>query len=334
MKYKKEFEIKGIVSIMFVSIKNYEGKFSGAVMIFDKSHRKYNQLSQRMLKRVTLHMGSILNTVTYAKYRAKQLDERNLHESAQYLNIINSRTRDLENTLKRIRLDNSYEKYRLFLNIEDIKDFTAFTRKYLFTLFKGDTFVITKYDEVIEEEIKEIHSNNEFISTKHSLNQVLAAQKNKMNQMKDIIYHKKIEHNIFVKIPKQQFHDVLSNVINNAIKYGKIGTQIKIWDEFISPYYYNIYIKNIGYPIEPMEKERIFEKGVRGCVIKTNLYNNDDFEESASENKGLGLFFVKGIMTKGLKGNIKLYDSLPIGKTGYSENIFVIKIPIKMIKEQ
>ncbi len=334
MKYKKEFERKGIISIMFVSIKNYEGKFSGVVMIFDKSHRKYNQLSKRMLKRVTLHMGSILNTVTYAKYRAKQLDERNLHESAQYLNIINSRARDLENTLKRIYLNNSYEKYRLFLNIEDIKDFTAYTRKYLFTLFKGDKFVLTKYDEVMEEEIKEIHNNKEFISTKHSLNQVLAAQKNKMNLIKDIIYHKKIEHNIYVKIPKQQFHDVLSNIINNAIKYGKIGTQIKIWDELIPPYYYNIYVKNIGYPIEPIEKERIFDKGVRGSVIKTNLQDNENFEETASENKGLGLFFVKGIMKKGLRGNIKLYDSIPIGKTGYSENIFVIKIPIKMIKEQ
>jgi len=334
MKYKKEFEKKGIVSIMFVTIKNYEGDFSGSVMLFDKLKRNYNQLSQNMLQKVTLNMGSILNTVTYAKYRAKQLDERNLHESAQYLNIINSRVRDLENRLKKLYINNSYEKYRLFLNIEDIKDFTAFTRKYLFTLFKGDTFVITKYDEVIEEEIKEIHSNTEFISTKHSLNQVLAAQKNKMNQMKDIIYHKKIEHNVFVKIPKQQFHDILSNVINNAIKYGKVGTQIKIWDELISPYYYNIYVKNIGYPIDPIEKERIFEKGVRGCILKTTLHNNENFEETASENKGLGLFFVKGIMTKGLKGNIKLHESLPIGQTGYSENIFVIKIPVKMIKEQ
>ena len=333
MKYKKEFEKKGIVSIMFVAIKNYEGKFSGAVMIFDRSYRRYNELSQRMLKRVTLHMGSILNTVTYAKYRAKQLDERNLHESAQYLNIINSRVRDLENTLKSLHLNNSYEKYRLFLNIEDIKDFTAYTRKYLFTLFKGDTFVVTKYDEVLEEEIKEIHNNSEFISTKHSLNQVLAAQKNKMNQIKDIIYHKDIKYNIFVKIPKQQFHDILSNVINNAIKYGKVGTQIKIWDEYNTPYYYNIYVKNIGYSIESIEKERIFEKGVRGCVTKTKLNDNENFEETAFENKGLGLYFVKSIMSKGLQGNIKLHDTLPIGDTGFSENIFVIKIPIRMIKE-
>jgi len=333
MKYKKEFEEKEIVSLMFVPIKNYEGKFSGAVMIFDKSYRKYNELSQRMLKRVTLHMGSILNTVSYAKYRAQQLDERNLHESAQYLNIINSRVRDLENTLKGLYLHNSYERHRLFLNIEDIKDFTAYTRKYLFTLFKGDTFVVTKYDEVLEEEIKEIHNNSEFISTKNSLNQVLAAQKNKMNQMKDIIYHKDIKYNIFVKIPKQQFHDILSNIINNAIKYGKPGTQIKIWDEYNSPYYYNIYVKNIGYPIESIEKERIFEKGVRGCVTKTKLNDNENFEETAFENKGLGLYFVKSIISKGLQGNIKLHETLPIGDTGFSENIFVIKIPIKMIKE-
>jgi signal transduction histidine kinase len=334
MKYKKEFERKGIVSIMFVTIKNYEGDFSGAVMLFDKQKRNYNLLSQNMLKKVTLNMGSILNTVTYAKYRAKQLDERNLHESAQYLNIINSRARDLENRLKKLYINNSYEKYRLFLNIEDIKDFTAFTRKYLFTLFKGDSFVVTKYDEVIEEEILEIHKNSRYVSIRNSLNQVLAAQKNMMNLIKDIVYIKNIQYDVSIKIPKQQFHDVLNNVINNAIKYGKIGTQIKIWDELNRPYFYNIYIKNIGYPIEDIERERIFEKGVRGYVTKTKLSDNESFEERASENKGLGLYYVKNIMSKGLKGNVKLHKSSPIGKTGFSENIFVIKIPFKMLKER
>ena len=333
MKYKKEFERKGIVSIMFVPIQNYEGRFSGTVMIFDKSHRRYTQFSQRMLKRVTLHMGSILNTVTYAKYRAQQLDERNLHESAQYLNIINSRARDLEKVLKKTYLRDSYDKYRLFLNIEDIKDFTAFTRKYLFTLFKGGEFVVTKYDELIEESIKSIKENKEFISTRMSLNQVLISKQTKMNKVKDILYENNISYNIAVKIPKQAFHDILNNIINNAIKYGKIGTQIKIWDEYVYPYYYNIYIKNIGYPIKEIEKEKIFQKGIRGYVTKDRLSENEEFQESSFENKGLGLYFTKNILKKGLKGNIKLHESKPIGETGFSENIFIIKIPVGLTKE-
>jgi signal transduction histidine kinase len=333
MKYRKEFEDKGICSLMFVTIKNYEGNFSGAVMLFDKSERNYNQLSQRMLKRVTLHIGSILNTVSYATYRAKQLDERNLHESAQYLNIINSRTRDLEKVLKKIYIRDSYARYRLFLNIEDIKDFTSFTRKYLFTLFRGNEFVVTKYDELIEETIRTIEENREFISTRMSLNQVLIAKQTKMNRVKNIIYENNIEHNIAVKIPKQAFHDIINNIINNAIKYGKIGTQIKIWDEYTPPYYYNIYIKNIGYPIEDIEREKIFQKGVRGYVTKDRLAEEVEFQESSFENKGLGLYFIKNIMTKGIKGNIKLHDSKPIGKTGFSENIFIIKIPFSITKE-
>jgi len=333
MKYKKQFEDKGITSIMFVTIKNYDGKFSGAVMIFDKSYRNYNQLSQMMLKKVTLHIGSILNTVTYATYRAKQLDERNLHESAQYLNIINSRARDLEKILQKLYIRDNYQKYRLFLNIEDIKDFTAFTRKYLFTIFKGGEFIVTNYDELIDEAIKAIKDNKEFISTRMSLNQVLISKQTKMNKMKDILYENSIKHNIAVQIPKQQFHDILNNLINNAIKYGKIGTKIKIWDEYVPPYYYNIYIKNIGYPIKDIEREKIFQKGIRGYVVKHKLSDNEEFQESSFENKGLGLYFTKNIVKKGLNGNVKLYDSKPIGKTGFSENIFIIKIPIGITRE-
>jgi signal transduction histidine kinase len=333
MKYKEQFEKKGIVSIMFVAIKNYEGKFSGAVMIFDKSYRNYNQLSQRMLKRISINIGSILNTVTYAKYRAKQLDERNLHESAQYLNIINSRARDLEDILKKLYIRDGYEKYKLFLNLEDIKDFTAFTRNYLFTIFKGGKFVVKKYDELVDEGIKAILKNKEHISVKKSVNQVLAIKKNEMNQIKDIIYKNKIEQNIYIKMPSQQFHDVLNNMISNAIKYGKIGTYIKLWDELNSPYFYNIYIENIGYKIDKSERDRIFEKGFRGRVTKEELLDREEYEESVSENKGIGLFYVKGIMKNGIKGNVKLLESNPIGTTEFSKNVFILKIPIKMTRK-
>ena len=260
MKYKEAFVKKGITSIMFVAIKNYEGKFSGTVMVYDKFYRNYNQLSKRMLKRISVYIGSILNTVTYAKYRAQQLDERNLHESAQYLNIINSRAKDLESRLQKFNLADSFDKHKLFLNIEDIKDFTEFTRNYLFTIFKDGRFTVKKYDELLLKSIQSIKQNSKFIPIKKSINQVLAVNKSKMHISKHIGYKNYINHNIEVKIPSQYLHDVLGNLINNAIKYGKQGTYIKLTDEYSPPYFYNIYIENIGYRINESEKEKIFEK--------------------------------------------------------------------------
>jgi signal transduction histidine kinase len=333
MKYKEAFVKKEITSIMFVSIKNYEGKFSGAVMIYDKFYRNYNQLSRRMLKRISVYIGSILNTVTYAKYRAQQLDERNLHESAQYLNIINSRAKDLENRLQNFNLTDSFDKHKLFLNIEDIKDFTAFTRNYLFTIFKDGRFTVKKYDELLSKSIQSIKQNSEFIPIKKSINQVLAVNKSKMHASKHIGYKNYINHNIEIKIPSQYLHDVLGNLINNAIKYGKQGTHIKLTDQYSPPYFYNIYIENIGYRINEGEKEKIFEKGFRGYVTKSLLARKKEFEQSLSENKGVGLYLAKGIIKGGLGGNVLLYESTPIGKSEFNKNVFVIKIPYEKVRK-
>ncbi len=332
MKYKKEFIKKGLTSIMFVPIKNYEGKVSGAVMIYDKSYRNYNKLSKRMLIRISVYIGSVLSTITYAKYREQQIDERNLHESAQYLNIINSRAKDLEYILKKFKLPDSYDKHRLFLNIQDIKDFTAYTRQYLFTVFKGGKIVIKEYDELLKKSIQEIRNNNDYTAIKDGINQVLAVNKSKMHQTKDISYKNYIRHNILIKIPSQQLHDVLNNLINNAIKYGKTGSHIKLWDERIAPYFYYIYIENIGYPINTGEHENIFKKGVRGYATKSVLAKKKEFQESLSENKGIGLYLAKGIIKDGLDGNITLHESIPIGNSGFSKNVFVIKIPYALTR--
>ena len=161
MKYRSAFVEKGIDSMMFIVIKNAKGAISGALMIYDKSYRSYTTLARRMLMRIGIYIGSVLTTVTYAKYYNQKLDERNLHESAQYLNVINSRARDLEQTLAEMNLPRSRERHRLFLNIEDIKDFTQYTRRFLFTLFSGGHF-IKKYDDLVATNIREIRHNTAY----------------------------------------------------------------------------------------------------------------------------------------------------------------------------
>jgi len=333
MKYKKDFVSKGVTSIMFVPIKNYEGKLSGAVMIFDKTTRKYSALSQRMLKRIAVYIGSILNTVTYAKFRDQRLDESILHESSQYMNIIKGRALDLEYRVQQFQLPDSFDKHRLFLNIEDIKDFTSFMRSYLFAIFRNDRFSVPKYDELLRKYIKEIRQNSSYTSLRKSLNQVLAVHTSKMHQLRKMSYKNQVQHNFEVKIPSQYLHDVLSNMVNNAIKYGKPGSYIKITDSYNPPYYYNIHIQNIGYQIRREEQEIIFKKGARGYITKSLLKDKEEFQQSMSENKGLGLYLAKGVIKGGLDGNVVLQESIPEANTLFGKHTFVIKIPIEKIRK-
>ena len=329
MKYKDDFIRKGIKSFMLAIIKNYKGRITGALMVFNKSKREYNKLSQRMLVRVALHIGSILNTLIYTNYNAQRMDERVLHESGQYLNIIDSRAKDMERRLKKIYINSTYERHKLFLHIEDIKDYISYTKSFLFRLFK-DGDVVKRYDELLEKDIKSIKLNSEYNYTNKLVNQVLAVYEQKMQYQKNIRYKNLIYHKTKIKLPNKQFHDILSNLINNAIKYGKVGTYIKISDE-MTDYYYNIYIENIGYKIDKEEISDIFRKGVRGRVTKEILKDKEEFKESISENKGIGLFFVKEIL-KSIKGNVKIVENTPIDNR-FSKNLFEIKIPIKYVRK-
>jgi len=298
-------------------------------MVFSKSYRQFNEVVQRMLTKIALHFGMIINTITHAKYKSKRLDERVLHESGQYLNIIDSRARDLERRLKELYISDNYEKYRLFLNIEDIKDYISYTTNFLHKLFRDDR-VIKKYDELLKKDIENILNNTKYIHVKKPINQVLAVNEQRMNYEKNIIYKNEIRHSVQIKIPLKQLHDIFHNMINNAIKYGKTGTYIKVSDK-ISSRFYNIYIENIGYNIEESEKDDIFRKGFRGKVTKFLLIDKEEFQESISENKGIGLYYVKQVL-KSIMGNVKLIEVSPIGNTGFSKVIFEIKIPKKYTK--
>ncbi len=329
MKYRQHFIKKGIKSFMIAPIKDYKGNLTGALLIFDRYFRDYNQTSKSMMKRITLHLGSILNTISFIKYRTQQNDEKILHESSQYINMIDSRAKDLERQLHAFNLPISYDKNRLFLNIEDIKDYTAYTKKFLQTLFQGGKFT-KEYDQLLKKDILNIKRCKTFIPIKNILNQILITNSNKMHHQKNIIYENQTTHDIKVKIPKQEFHDVINNIINNAIKYGKINTYITLKDE-ITPYYYNLFIENIGYIIQKNEYDIIFKKGIRGKIIYELSQKEEEFKEQTSINKGIGLYYAKEI-TKAWDGNIKLERSEPLKNQNFAKNIFLIKIPINRIE--
>lgn len=329
LKYQKEFLQKGISSFMAIPILNRSNSLTGALMIFDKSYRQYNDLCQSILKRISLHIGSILNTVSAIQYKTQQLDEENLHESFQYLNIINSRTSDLENRLKDVVFPASYEKHRIYKNIEDIKDYTSYSKRFLHKLIDPNKQV-RKYDQVLQEDKNEILKNRLYIKLNESVIQVLIAHEKRMFNTNKIRYENNIKYKISVKLPKQQLQDVLNNIINNAIKYTKPQTTIKVYDEKTAQYY-NLFIKNIGYKIFPDERSFIFKKGSRGKVVRGELAHKDAFKKRDFENQGVGLYNAKFI-SKVWLGNVKLEQSKPILNSNFCENVFSIKFPIKIIK--
>ncbi len=331
MPYKQAFIDKGIKSFIASPIKNYKGVLTGTLVIFDKWSREYDELTKSMTKRVSLHLGSILNTISSIKYQTQQNDERSLHESAQFLNMIDSRAKDLEKKLQKLYIASKHDKQNIFLNIEDIKDYAAYTKSFLFGIFQHGRFT-RAYDEVIQKDINNIKRCKNYIHLKDIVNQVLAGNEKWMNLEKDIIYNNELELNIYVQLPKQELHNVISNIINNAIKYGKYGTYVKI-SENKNEQYYNIYIENIGYTIDNFERDRIFTKGYRGRVTKDELSNKKEFTETSFGNKGIGLYYAKSI-SRAWRGNIKLEKSEAIGQTNFAKNIFIIKIPIKIFKEK
>ncbi len=319
-----------IISFMTSPIKSHKGVLTGTLMIFDRSHRNYDERTQNMFKRISLHLGSILNIISSIKYQTQQNDERSLHESAQYLNMIDSRAKDLERRLDNFYFPNQHDKSGIFLNIQDIKDYTSYTKHFLFMLFQQGKFT-KKYDALLKKDIINVQQCKESILLKQVVIQVLNANKNKMNQSKNITYKDELKHKIKAKLPKQEFHNVINNIVNNAIKYGKSGTYIKISDE-LTLQYYNLSIENIGYMIHQDEQERIFQKNYRGNVTKSELLEQKEFQETTSENKGIGLYYAKEI-ANAWNGNIKLEQEQNQSKTNtrFSRKRFLIKIPIKII---
>lgn len=89
--------------------------------------------------------------------------------------------------------------------------------------------------------------------------------------------------NIF--IDRFHFENVISNLIDNAIKYGgnEIIINIEQNDKSL-----NIEISDNGNPIEKIHRQKIFDKFYR--IPQNNIHNENGF--------GIGLYYAKNIITK------------------------------------
>lgn len=90
---------------------------------------------------------------------------------------------------------------------------------------------------------------------------------------------------IYILIDRFHFENVISNLIDNAIKYGGNEIIINIEQDDKS---LNIEISDNGNPIEKLHQQKIFDKFYR--IPQNNIHNEKGF--------GIGLYYAKNIISK------------------------------------
>ncbi len=121
--------------------------------------------------------------------------------------------------------------------------------------------------------------------------------------------------NIYVSIPEDKMSRILTNIIENAIKYNKEHGKIFI-DVYEENEYVFVKIRDTGIGIPESEIGDVFNKYYRSSVSK----------KLSVEGSGLGLAIARDIV-KEYKGNIKLTSVL----NQYTE--FIISFPISRMEK-
>lgn len=126
---------------------------------------------------------------------------------------------------------------------------------------------------------------------------------------KHIIIGDDIEENVDYKTDAVEFTSVVTNLLENAIKYSPEHTSIFFT---LKEHTDNIELKisDEGYGIPEEERERVFEKFYR--IGSENMRK--------SKGTGLGLYIVKRFVETN-RGTITFFDNLPHGTT------FIVRLP-------
>lgn len=119
-----------------------------------------------------------------------------------------------------------------------------------------------------------------------------------------------------IRVNVNRFREILTNLIENAIKYTNKGKiEIEEWsDIFKKKYYFSI--KDTGIGISGEEQQKLFEK----------FYRIKNKETSGIPGTGLGLWITKNLCQK-MQGNIMVESIKNVGTK------FTISFPIKEIKK-
>ncbi|MBL4706328.1 MAG: HAMP domain-containing histidine kinase [Flavobacteriales bacterium] len=115
----------------------------------------------------------------------------------------------------------------------------------------------------------------------------------------------------YINMNLMEFETMISNLIQNAIKYQGDGDRIVIRSKLVNGAKVNVSIADNGPGIPNSEKQKVFEK----------FYRIGDEMTRETKGTGLGLFLVKELALRN-KGQINIQDNDPTG------SIFTLTFPI------
>jgi K+-sensing histidine kinase KdpD len=222
-------------------------------------------------------------------------------------------TQDKENAL------NNQQKNFLLSITHELKTPIASTKLQLQTLQKQKLDEITQQN-LISDALTETERLNTLIDNvllasrldsgefkfnleSHNLSELILATLNRYykNELLSKIINHKISNNIICNIDQNAFPSIITNLIDNAIKYSP--NQKQVWIELEKQKNTIVLrVKDCGIGISNKDKEKIFTKFFRA--------GNEDTRNT--KGTGLGLFIVNYIVKKH-QGSIKVKDNLPTG---------------------
>ena len=100
-----------------------------------------------------------------------------------------------------------------------------------------------------------------------------------------------------VRLDDEKFQQIMTNLIDNACKYSKPDKDIIITTTFASADKVSIKVIDHGVGMDPMDREKIFEKFVR---LENHL-------TSTTQGNGLGLYITKNLV-EAMNGTISAYS--------------------------
>lgn len=113
-------------------------------------------------------------------------------------------------------------------------------------------------------------------------------------------------HNQALVADKTLLEQVMSNLLENAVKYSYPNTSVEVSTDVPKPGQLAVVVENTGLPITDTDTTEIFERGWRG----------DQAKLVTGEGSGIGLWINKNIMTAH-GGDITVEPTSPSGRTRF-----------------
>lgn len=168
-----------------------------------------------------------------------------------------------------------------------------------------------KFIQIIEEQSNRLINLVENILTVTKINTDKPIMKevnvnSSIEKVIQLIKQKYKEHNIITKFNKNlpparldedKFQQIMTNLLDNACKYSKPDKDIIITTSFASEDKVSIKVIDHGIGIDPMAREKIFEKFVR---LENHL-------TTTTQGNGLGLYITKSLV-EAMNGTISAYS--------------------------